>query len=356
MQAETPSERLRWTLHDEPELVLGGGADAPRSEQFLYITAVMRMADGRVLVGDFTSSEIRFFGPEGKQQHSIGGDGRGPGEIPGLWTVRLVGDRIIAQDRFARIHLFDHDGEYLRSLPRPVSDRGTRIVWRGFLSDLSGVGTHTIRSDRDERRGSYEIRMEVVRLVADSAHPLGQIVFEHREGLTFGPQPAVDVFPDRICAGPTRAYQLACWTPEGRLMYPIDLSTFRGKVGVEVSDRERFFDAARKVVAAERFDQYREGIEFADVFPDFGRLVAAETGELWVGPLDPELAAGSEYGSVPEEPTRWSVVSPEGAWVTDVILPPRFRLWSAGRDWVAWVRMDDLDLEYAVVWRFDRGR
>ncbi len=55
-----------------------------------------------------------------------------------------------------------------------------------------------------------------------------------------------------------------------------------------------------------------------------------------------------------EEPARWSVYSLEGRWLAEVEFPARFRLLSAGRDFVAGVTRTDQGTERVEVYRLGR--
>jgi hypothetical protein len=56
----------------------------------------------------------------------------------------------------------------------------------------------------------------------------------------------------------------------------------------------------------------------------------------------------------PKRAQRWSVFSPDGAWLADIVLPARFIAHDMGRDYVAGVSFDADDVERVTVWRIHR--
>jgi len=122
-------------------------------------------------------------------------------------------------------------------------------------------------------------------------------------------------------------------------------------------DREDYFvveEARNPESSGVRYLRFlRANAQFAEEFPAFGRLLGAETGELWVGPYIPERETPA-FKPVSEDATTWSVYSRAGAWISDVVLPPRFHLMFIGEEFVAGVSRDRLNVESIVVLRLQR--
>ena len=109
-------------LDEAPFLALGSGrGEVNEAELFLWVTKVVRLQDGRVVVADAGSSEVRIFQPTGAHQMTLGGRGEGPGEFPGLWSLWVVGDTLLVEDVFNGVHVFSAAGEFVRRLPPRVS-------------------------------------------------------------------------------------------------------------------------------------------------------------------------------------------------------------------------------------------
>jgi hypothetical protein len=64
---------------------------------------------------------------------------------------------------------------------------------------------------------------------------------------------------------------------------------------------------------------------------------------------------GRRGTATPDKPTTWTVLGADGTWTADVILPPRFSLLDAGRDYVAGIELDADDVESVVVYPLRRA-
>ena len=137
---------------------------------------------------------------------------------------------------------------------------------------------------------------------------------------------------DRFCVGFPREYVIDCFTKDGDYLHRI-VRTAWDRVQVTRQDRADYFaveEVRNPEPSGARYLKYlRENAEFAEEFPAFGRLLGAETGELWVGPYVPERETPA-FKTVSNNATTWSVYSRAGVWISDVVLPPRFHLMFAG--------------------------
>jgi len=121
-----------WML-SEPTLEIGVVEGDPNYELHQAISSV-RLPDGRIVVSNAGSQEIRFYDSDGQFLAKAGGRGGGPGEFRWLSRVYRYGaDSIMALDNGAnRLSVFDTDGNYAR-LAAAVSITGDTIfpldVW-----------------------------------------------------------------------------------------------------------------------------------------------------------------------------------------------------------------------------------
>jgi hypothetical protein len=98
-------------------------------------------------------------------------------------------------------------------------------------------------------------------------------------------------------------------------------------------------------------------LQFAEKRSAFGRFVPSATGEIWIGPfvVRESFVMGRRGTATPDKPTTWTVLGADGTWTADVILPPRFSLLDAGRDYVAGIELDADDVESVVVYPLRRA-
>jgi hypothetical protein len=95
-----------------PTVVIGT-SDGPLELQFHRAISAHRLADGRIVVSNGGSSELRWFAPDGAFQLAAGRAGQGPGEFRGTPTLfPWPGDSLAAYDpSLERLSLFSASGD-----------------------------------------------------------------------------------------------------------------------------------------------------------------------------------------------------------------------------------------------------
>src|SRR3990172_11474668 len=84
-----------WRLSEKPTLDLGGGTAA--DHELGHIAGATRLSDGRVVVADQSTLQLRFYNASGRL-NSVGGKGQGPGEFKDFGTInRLAGGSIAGE-------------------------------------------------------------------------------------------------------------------------------------------------------------------------------------------------------------------------------------------------------------------
>lgn len=164
----TDSVIERWRHSGTPELSIGVNSGSSELELSEVIGAV-RLPDGRIVVGNGGTNELRFYTPAGRWLFSTGGEGEGPGEFRSLNFLSLVGrDTIMVHDgRLQRLSLFNGAGEFLDS-------RGPRTAEAVALPRVAGVlNTGSVvawsfQGDDDGRLGIYAPSFQVS--MADAWH------------------------------------------------------------------------------------------------------------------------------------------------------------------------------------------
>jgi hypothetical protein len=103
----------RWRLSDQPVLDIGT-AQGEEPYELEGAASSLRLADGRVLVANTGSSEIRVYDSAGHYLSTIGRQGEGPGEFTGAIQLALTSNgEFLAYDRGQeRLSLFDSSGTY----------------------------------------------------------------------------------------------------------------------------------------------------------------------------------------------------------------------------------------------------
>lgn len=119
----------RWTLSPSP-IVQIGVVTGEASQQLSQVMGAVRLSDGRIVVLDGDSRELRFFSPEGAHLLSVGGQGQGPGEFSRPTRLSLQpGDTLRVYDFSGeRLSFFSPRGEFIRTGLAPRSPDSDTIV------------------------------------------------------------------------------------------------------------------------------------------------------------------------------------------------------------------------------------
>lgn len=122
-----------WRLELVTEIGERGGTGEAGPAEFGRVTSVALAPDGRVLVADGGSDEIRVFGPDGAFLEGWGRSGEGPGEFGAPYSLGWMGDTLAVLDpAVGRIGLFDADGGWIGQLDYPGGVSGSPSMIRFY--------------------------------------------------------------------------------------------------------------------------------------------------------------------------------------------------------------------------------
>jgi len=168
------NEEDRWRLSDEPMVQIGTDPGDPGG-QLWEVRGLVRMSDGRIVVLNGGSYELRLYGSFGRLLGSAGGAGGGPGEFEyPLSLTRLGADTLVVLDRMGDRVFFDGSGRFIRE------ERMDPGAWMGFWGTDFGANFQTVLPDgsilaRLSRQGTtssypqglYRPRLGVVSVLPD---------------------------------------------------------------------------------------------------------------------------------------------------------------------------------------------
>lgn len=110
-----------FALEVDRDLVIGDADDENRAFFYRFDVAVDKA--GRILIYDPRSYRIRMFAQDGTFLRSFGKQGQGPGELQNPSTLWCDGQDNLQVVDPPKLHLFDPQGLFLKSLPLPSSSR-----------------------------------------------------------------------------------------------------------------------------------------------------------------------------------------------------------------------------------------
>jgi hypothetical protein len=357
----------RWTLDPKPVLQIGGTDEGPTG--FARVVGVVRLSDGRIAVANARPSEIRIFDSSGRFVRSLGRNGTGPGEFNRvLFRLLRSGDTLIGSDNSMREQVFAPNGELVRSLARarPPSTSGNpaRIAF-----DAQGGALVQAIELADASTSAPDVFQRVFRESRDGERYVSILrVFLYRPNngggvaprlVLYAPGPRIFASATRLCVGNTADFAITCHDSSGRPLVVIRRDV--PSRAITEADRKHFGDAylaANKGVSPQGIASIKEAIrlaQFAERAPAFSRAMISTSGELWVSEFDPsEDSLGPPSFQTPTVEMRYSVFGRDGTWLSDIVLPPRFRPFEAGADYIIGVSLDDDDVERVTLYGIRR--
>jgi len=333
------------------EAVLSLGSE---DDPLFQVAAAALRPGGGALVALGGSGEIRFYGPDGRMEATLGRSGEGPGEFGILQSAGLLaGDTAWAFDyalrRFTLLHP-DQGILEVRSLePAPLRALAVgplaggswilREAWGDAPGDLGeGLRRDPIRVYRATPSGGV---MDTLASIP------GREVLITSEGgravmgtAPFARNATVAVTEDGVVLGDQESYELRLMGAGGELE-----RIFRwAGPSLEISEDHvsRWVEAQLEGVdprERDRAQAYLEGAPVPDRSPAYGDVLTGPGGEIWV----------AEYAPPGRAPEAWTVLAPQGTWLGGVVMPAGFTPLQIGEDRILGVQRDALGVERVVV-------
>ncbi len=350
--------RLGWRIGPGPTVSIG---EREGEDPYLFSAATdaTTLRDGRIVVVDMASDELRVFDALGTHLATWGGRGEGPGEFIDLYHVdRWPGDSIAAGDyRNESITVFDPDGNFGR-IVRLESDP---FPWdlRAFFA----LGLYMMTRDGSvlvsrQRHGSDEVDIAILdgegRIRSSLGRHPGWPSLIERDMVLYQPifsrALAVEPWAELVVIAPTDRSEIRAFTQTGTLARIVRLG--REPRAPERAHIDAYIEAQMSRVSSDDAD-YRarmrgdyNALPVAERIPVFTSVVADALDHLWI----------EEYEVPGEEPegVLWTVVDPGGRVLGFVETPERLEIYEIGEDFILGRVRDELDVEYIQVWPLER--
>lgn len=350
-----------WSVAREPALRIGPGMEDPRYELYRVVD-VRRLRDGRILVANAGTDELRFYGPDGEWIRSAGGTGEGPGEFRQISTVAVGADSIWVWDlALARISVFDDSGEYGRGISLSQAGEGPPPGLAGGLSDgrlilreyvrfwgtnpEPGVQPIPIQYHLADREGN------VLKGMGEFEHGVHLVLVreDSRSSTTvpFGRRSYFAATDDGFLFGTGQRFEVGEYDASGELQRIMRLDRVPEPIGRE--DIEAWIDsAAARSSNPDARRVFRE--RYADVSlpatkPTYMDVRVGESGDVWL----------KRFPLPGEGPFPWTVFDSAGVYLGTIAMPDGFELHQVGDDFVLGVTTNDLDVETVGLYSLERG-
>lgn len=350
------SERLL-ELSETPELSIG---QVEGSAPYLFdrVAGAAILSDGRIVVANAGTAEIRIFDGDGGHLRSVGREGDGPGEFRAIDFMSVFGgDSIIVYDGNSsqrRVSVFGPDGSLERLYRLPEGVVGS-IEEVGVLNDGSLIVAQRAPVPRETGVFRPPITLKVVSTTGDRADVVGEfpgpevsIVSPEGGGflaslVPFGRNVHYSASGERIAVGTDDAFSLRLYDAAGGVVRIIRQSAPRvSPPDGGFADMEReILESAQDAVRRERLEVAFEQMPRHSELPAFGAIHADRQGRVWV----------EEYQPPRIERSRWQVFAADGSFIGNVRLPANVRLLDVGRDRLLGLHVDPLGIQRVQSYR-----
>lgn len=352
--------RLDWVLGPEPIVSIG---EVSGEDPYLFtrIFGAKMLSDGRIVIGDDGTNELRVFDRQGNHLETWAGVGQGPGEFPSpgqLWALaRLPGDSLIVWGfLWPELSVYGPDGEFLR---RFIPERSRLDYWdRSSILSPRAVSRNGLILARQDEVYIDPADIEVWDAGGElrgslGAHPGRQGI---REGdrdyrpVMFGYSAFHQDWGDLFVISTSQRYELRAFALDGSLARIVRLD--RPPRSPTAAHIEAEIDESVSRIPSEqtqrRADRRRVMLDMpvAEHLPAFAAYRPDALDHLWVYEYE---APGEEMPG-----TLFMIFDPEGRALGYFDLPEGMGILEIGADYILARVRDELGVESVQLWPLER--
>ena len=350
--------RLGWTIGPEPAVSIGV-LEGEEPYMLHWAVDATRLRDGRIVVANNGSNELRVFDAGGTHVATWGRDGEGPSDFAFLTRVDAwPGDSIVAWYTGAYgMAVYESDGSFGRTF---VLQSRERHRPRSEAARPDGTLLST-RDVEDLDSAIVEIWTSVGALaVSLGAHPAEEILITGDEGpgrtlsrLAYSRQLVAGLWGDRVVVSHNSRYEIMAYRADGSL----DRVVRRDHVlrSPTEADREPFVDEQLSLLEGADIPEFMvqaarhefETTPMADFFPAFVSVLGDAASHLWI----------EEFESPRQDRpgTLWTLFDPKGRMLGFVETLDGLEIYEIGEDYILGRVTDELGVESIQLWPLDRS-
>lgn len=353
---------LDWSFSERP-LVDIGGEGSPEDAELFQVRRAVRLSDGRIVVANAGSSDLKYFDPAGTYLLSAGGPGEGPGEFRNItYMARFAVDSILVYDgRLIRVAIYDPRGGFARNVQLETTGEIPFAAVRAVFRDGSMLANGFAEIDEGvvpsglQRYGSrfYHYSPDGTVLAELGVFDGSESYFLAVNG-GFGVYPAMFGRATQHLASGTSMYRAANDTYEIQIKESdgtLRSIIRRGATPITVQDRhvrlfrERQLAEARNDDARRMLTRALDGMPVPETMPAYARALVDDEGNIWV----------EAYRPPDVDTVTWSVFSPDGVLQGELTGPPDFTPYQIGEDFMLGLWRDDFDLEHVQLYQLRKA-
>ena len=349
-----------WKVDRTPTLSIGNETDA--AYQFNYVAGAVRLSNGRIVVADAGSLQLRMFDSTGRHLKTFGRSGSGPGEFRQIDALFLLpGDTIAVSNLRTSIELFAPDGKYVKtiSIRRPSGVPLVTII--GFTDRGEFLAYVRIPTSTAAQGGGAVIDSAlVIRFAADGSARETVKRIAKFSGEMFGPFGWAATRKDGFYSAYSATPQIGVYSPTGQLLKLLRKPWKSASVSASDIQRFKAYDRATRktftgkpLTAAENLqrDSALANMRFAKEFALFAQGWTDRSDNLWVRHYELQHVMRTAVDAPSTYPFHYSVFSPNGRWLGDIELPANLVVYEAGADYLLGVSKDAEGVESVVLHR-----
>jgi hypothetical protein len=361
---------LDWTVDPEPLIEIGGAADDARYQLFRVVDAA-RLSDGRIVVADGSSHELRFYDERGAYVSAVGREGGGPGEFREISGLEVGADDSIYVFDWSsqRVSIFDARGELARDFGVPPA-----IAPLDYVGRFADERWYARRDGPFDPATSGASRRELVRYIAlDAAFerdsPIAELAGEiwvafrafgdvgYRTAL-FTPSPSQDVHRSCLYVVVGDDFDVSVFSSDGRLLRRVR----------NAGERQPVTEAHRSAWIKDFIDNLPAAVPEAlraqlpnelkknptpESLPVYNDVVIDAQGYIWLQEYEPQSESGRSWS---ESGRWWIVLSPTGELLGRVEMPAALDVYEIGSDYVLGRWQDEILEEFVRMYRLRAHR
>ncbi len=351
-----------WSIGEEPSLTIGQ-IEGEKPYLFTRIWNALKTPDGRIVVVEGTSYQIRVFSSQGRHQVTFGNRGDGPEEFGGPpWTALAGSDTLLVWDpghyRLSRYSLagallsqttirsrIDALGivGFPNGLVWQIANDGA-LLWTGPGRSWSmggGLSNHTTRIVLipNDKAGIHDF----------GEYPSGQFSYVERTGGGFSgfsspfarsPTAALGPPPDRVAISDSRRWEIQIFDALGAMR-----KIWRGRFPrvpvtrsmIAAARREDTGVASRLGLTRREAEKAFDALPTPDSVPAIGVMMWDALENLWVGGREGEVRDIGDY----------QVLDKEGRWLSTVVVPKSLvQIFEIGADYLLAAGQDEYGVQY----------
>ena len=351
--------RLDWRVGAAPAVSIGR-REGDEAYQLYGVEDATRLSDGRIVVANAGTSELRVFSADGGHLDSWGGVGEGPGEFAQFDPEAVSawpGDSIAGASWWrGQVVIFDADGNHGRN----ATLGGARFSLLGLMPGGEilakpglpvgmqfGAGGSTLKRQDAE----FAIVMPTGEIHASLGTKAGDEWFFSATSPSARPHPfgrsvLATVWGPLAVVTANDRYEIRAWDRDGNLAKIVRRehelrAPTQGELDAWLADSW----ADRSEEDQERLRGLAAGMTLVEFFPAFAALLSDPRGYLWV----------REYRFPEQVENIWTVFDADGRVQGFVETPRDAEVFEIGEDYILGGMTDELGVERVHLWPLDRA-